>query len=469
MSINLISAIFRSPWYIDQDFVSSHAPLIAQFIQRGYVPVPGELQEEISKKPYAINPIIIGAGDPGKMVAQTITGSLKRGFDYDQAPRGSKVVIPIKGVLLKQDQDDGCGYFVAGMQTLARRIQEADQHPNIDGIILNIDSPGGTVDGTQALADAIKATQKPIVAFIDGMAASAAYFVASSADHIIAENESISAGSIGTMISIMDTQPYFEKLGVKFHDIFSTLSPDKNSDYMQALEGKYESIQKNWLDPFAKLFRDYVKANRPALGENTLTGKMFLAAESVKVNLIDEIGSIERAVEKIDELSGRSAQKTTPQSKPKQKTKMKNYSLLVALLAVDALEMTDDGVFLNEDQLQAIEQRLSAANQAETDFATANQSHTTEMEDLRQQHNTQLQGVQEQLTTAQSDLTAANNLVTERDNTIAQLTKGPAGTPAAATTAGDTHNASEDQLSDTVAELPTNDAIATLREAGFNY
>lgn len=459
MSINLISAILRSPWYIDQDFVASHAPLIAQFIQRGHVPIPGELQEEISKRPYAISsPVIVaGAGMSAAQVAAAVSGSMRRGYNYDEAPRGSKAVIPVKGVLLKYDQDDGCGYFVAGMQTIARRIQEADQHPNIDGIIIDLDTPGGTVDGTNALADAIKNTQKPVVGFISGMCASAGYFTGSSADYIIAENPSVSIGSIGVMISIMDTKPYFEKLGVKFHDIFSTLSPDKNADYMAALEGEYEPIQKNWLDPYAILFRDYVKANRPALTEETLTGKMFLAELAMKHNLIDEIGGIERAVEKLNELAGRKPQQTS-QSKPKQSAKMENLPLLVALLAVDSLEMTDDGVFLNEDQLQVIEQHIAAS--AQTSEALSN-SQT--------EHQNDVANLQQQLQAAQNDLTAAQNTISERDATIEQLTKGPATPPAAAATQTDSHEEGSDNLSETIAELPTAEAIATLRNAGFNY
>lgn len=466
MSIHLISAILRQPWYIEPDFVQAHAPLIAQFIQRGYVPVPGELREELSKKPYTIKAPVTGS-TAGAVAAAKIQGSLRSGYNYNEAPAGSKAVIPIKGVLLKEDQDDGCGYFVAGTQTIASRIREADQHPNINGIILNIDSPGGSVAGIQSLADTIKNTQKPIIAFVDGMAASAGYFAASAADYIMLENESISAGCIGTMISIIDTQPYFEAMGVKFHDIVSNLSPDKNADYYKALEGDYDPIKENTLDPLAKQFHDYVMAARPNIDKSALTGKMYFAADAQKLNLADEIGSIERAVQKLDEMAGITGpvaeaktgnQTIDPQPKPKNFTQMKNLPLLIALLAVDALEITDDGVFLNQTQLQTIEQRLAQALQAETDLTNANEAHQTAID-----------AVNAQLATAQEELQEARNQVAERDTRIEELTKGPGEPPAGAAAQTDGHTDGEEDLNPVVAELPTNEAIAKLREAGFNY
>lgn len=456
MSIHLISAILRQPWYIEPGFVQSHAPLIAQFIQRGYVPVPGDLQEELSKKPFFIRSAVTSAGSSLK-----IEGSLRTGYNYNNAPEGSKAVIPIKGVLLKDDQDDGCGYFVAGTKTISNRIREADQHKNINGIILNIDSPGGSVDGIQALADTIKNTQKPVIAFVDGMAASAGYFAASAADYIMLENESISAGCIGTQISIMDTQPYLEALGVKFHDIVSNLSPDKNADFTKALEGDYEPILKNTLDPLAKLFQDYVKSSRPNIDKSALTGKMYFATDALKLNLIDEIGSFERAVQKLDELAGEAgnnSQQPDSQFKPKNSTKMNKFPLLSALLAVDALESTDDGVFLNEDQLQVIEQRLTQALQAETDLTAA-----------KQDNQNSLDAINAQLTTAQTELQEARDMVAERDTRIVELTKGPASQPAAAAAQSDSHADGNDDLNPVVAELPTNEAIAKLREVGFKY
>lgn len=451
MSIKLISAILRAPWHIEPEFVQAHAPLIAQFIQRGYVPIPGKLQEEQNKKPYLItNPAIAALRADGN-------NSLYLDDDYDGAPDGSIAVIPVKGVLLKEDQDDGCGYFVAGTQTLAARIRQADENPNITGIILNIDSPGGMADGTLALADAIRNTKKPTVAFVDGMAASAAYWAASAADYIILENETISAGSIGTMISITDTRPYFEALGVKFHDIMSSLSPDKNADYFNALKGEYDPIKKHLLDPLTVQFRKSVKTARPDADDSTLTGAMYFAADAIRLKLADEIGPVSLAISKIYELAGHHDKPVKSDIKQKQ-VKMKNYPLLFAFLAIEALENTDEGSYLNEDQLTAIEQRLAEVATLEENNAAMGSAHTSAVDNL----NTQL-------TEAQSQISALQQQLAERDTTIQQLTKGPAAEPAAAVTQGDASADSLDQMNAEFKEMATVDAIQKLRASGFNY
>jgi ClpP class serine protease len=431
MSFLLLSAILRNPWYIDHDFVVSHAPLIANLLSKGPVHFPGTLPEDAGKVPYAI----------AAASAVSTMGSIREGYNYDSVPKGSKAVIPIKGILLKQDQDDGCGYFVAGMNTLAARIREADLHENIDSIILHFDSPGGTVDGTHALADAVKNVQKPIVAFVDGMLGSAAYFIASSCDRIIAENTSALIGSIGTMISMVDEQPYFEKLGVKFHNIVSDLSPHKNADFMAAHEGDYKPIKQNLLNPFAKIFQDYVQANRPKLSGDSIQGKVFLAEEAVGRNLIDGIGPIQSAVDALDQmilLSGHSTNAKT-------RSTMKNLPLLIALLAVESLESTDEGVFLNEDQLLLIEQRIAAANAADKLLQTAN--------DLA--------------SGLALEVTSTKDKIVELNEQIAGLQKLPAVIPAAAASSSDRIPDSTEDIIQVCETLSTSDAIAAVRKGGY--
>lgn len=458
MSILLISAILRKPWFIDQDFVTAHAPVIIPLIQRGYQPVPGTPIEEKSKIPYAVNSKGLIVTDNSS--THTVPGNIKSGYNYNEAPAGSIAVIPVKGVMLKEDLDDGCGYFVAGSQTIGRRIEEADKHPNIKGTILIMDGPGGTVDGTQALADVIKNATKPVVAFVDGMIASAHYFVASSADHIILENESASAGCIGTMLSIVDYQPYFESLGVKFHDIVSNLSPDKNKAYYQALEGNYDPIKENLLDPHAGIFVNYVKSNRPSVKEDALSGKHFLAVEALKVGLADEIGNFGRAVEKVNQLSDQAddqLQNSNSLPKPKQYLNMSKLSFLTALLAVEALEITDEGVFLNESQLNTIEARLAEASQLET-----------RLENASQENQTALQGVRDELATATQTIADRDATIAEQQTTIEQLTKGPGATPAGATAQNDA-TGEGDNLNEVIAGLSTAEAMQKLQEQGFKY
>jgi protease-4 len=248
------------------------------------------------------------------------------------------------------------------MDTLGSRVLDADQHPNISGIILYIDSPGGTVDGTQALADKVKSCKTPVVSFIDGLMASAALWVGTSASQVIAQNSTTEIGSIGVMVQFADMQPRWEKEGVKFHRINADQSQDKNKTFTDALNGDYSGIKTDQLNPLAEKFIAAVKANRPNLPDSVFTGKVFFADEALTLGLIDQIGSMEIAIAAVTVL----ASEITPIPDPPQSvnahkpiTKTMNLPLLIALLQVSSIETTEEGVFLNAQQLEAIEAALA--------------------------------------------------------------------------------------------------------------
>ncbi len=216
---------------------------------------------------------------------------------------GSVMVIPLKGPLMKDDQDGGmCGDTMIGMDSIAAAVRTARINPDVIGVIMHVDSPGGTVDGTENLANEIKACDKPIIALVDGMAASAAMWIASACDEIIINGETGEMGSIGVMCSFADMRPMLEKQGVVFHDIISELSPDKNRDFIEALKGDYKGIQEGTLKPLTKMFQDTVIKNRPLLNQGIdgiLSGKMFFAADAIKYGLADRMGNMDDALQLI--------------------------------------------------------------------------------------------------------------------------------------------------------------------------
>ena len=227
------------------------------------------------------------------------TGSNRSsGNPWDSAPKGSTAIIPIKGTLLKYGTM--CQY---GALELAQLIRLAAAHPNINAIVLDIDSGGGAVNAVAPLTEAIrfvKTTGKPIGASID-MACSAAYWVASETDILVADN-SISAmvGSIGVMLTFADMAARYEKEGIKIHTVYSKFSGQKNKEMADAMEGDYEAIQTNMLDPLAIRFRDAVKANRKGKlnlsDESILEGKTYFPEEGKSIGLIDKIGDSMAAV-----------------------------------------------------------------------------------------------------------------------------------------------------------------------------
>lgn len=381
MNVHLISAIIKGLWAIDPEAALSYAPLLNNLIGEG-------MKLEFSFDGQQFNPYAVGA------VAPIMAG---KWTSWEDVPEGSIAVIPLKGPLMKADQY--CGPI--GMASIGQIIKKADDSRKIDSIIFDIDSPGGTVDGTVALAEIIANVKKPNLTFANGQMGSGGLWIGSHANEVIAADNKTQIGSVGVILSFADLQPAYEKLGVKFHNIVSNLSPDKNKMFEMIREGKYDEYKKEVLDPLATDFQAAIKKNRPNVKDDQLTGKVYFA-ENLVGTMIDSIGNFDYAIERARVLAEDYKRKTSSNSNSNTQTAMKKqYSHVNAILGVEKLEATEEGVFLNEDQLQAMDTRLEKAGQDETALATAVQDKEK----------------------AEQDLATAQQSITEKDAEIADLKK----------------------------------------------
>ena len=274
----ILAEILSGAWLISKERSTAYASILLSMLKgESFSDVDSAMSRERNRS------YVIGAiGDQPQ----------RFGFADTNIPEGSVAIIPIRSEILKYDQP--CG--PRGSQSILSDVRSADQNPNIKSIVLVVDSPGGQVTGTDLLAEAICNSTTPVVAYIEGMAASAAYWIISGASKIIASSDLDRIGSIGTMLMVEDLQPALEAQGVKFHEIYASLSVDKNAEFNQVLDGKYESYQKNVLDVINSKFLTSIKANRSAVDDSTLTGKMYFAPEAIALGLVDEIGSLEYAI-----------------------------------------------------------------------------------------------------------------------------------------------------------------------------
>ncbi len=123
-------------------------------------------------------------------------------------------VIDIAGVMTK----GGSSMSRSGSTIRARQeVRRAANDPGVSGIVLRIDSPGGTVAGTSDLADEVTKAKakKPVYAYVEDGAASAAYWVASQANKVYANSPTANIGSIGTFISLEDQSGKYAAEGIK--------------------------------------------------------------------------------------------------------------------------------------------------------------------------------------------------------------------------------------------------------------
>lgn len=322
---------------VDPIFALSQGALIANILNPMMASEDGERENMTA---YAVSP-------------QAVTGvrySYWSGFD--NAPEDSVAIIRLRGALMKEDQS--CGPI--GMETVGQILREADSHRNISAIVLHVDSPGGTVDGTETLANIVKNSQKPIVTFVDGQMCSAALWIGTSSKETIASTDTDEIGSVGVLMQFADMQPYWEKQGIKFHMVTASTSPDKVAMWEELRAGKYESYIKEILDPLDEKFMNTIRENCPNATDEHLTGKVFFARDVMGV-FVDSIGTLEDAILRASKLAPAKDEITNPKNKVKRS--MKQFTKLNAVLGLESLESVEESVSLNEEQLDLVETALS--------------------------------------------------------------------------------------------------------------
>jgi signal peptide peptidase SppA len=281
--------IYNKPWLIEPQSALNLLELWERVISRE---TTWRAESEESHEGYFQIQKLFANSDVVFAPIDTYQAKSFKGFD------GANVaVIPVQGPLMKQDF---CGDF--GTATLANLFRLAENTRSVESIVLMIDSPGGTVDGTASFANAIKNSKKPTVAAVDGLAASAAYWLASSADEIIASSKTDVVGSIGTMVSWRDTTKMYENNGVVLRQYYATKSVDKNRAFNEANAGDGRMLVQEMLDPINNEFLSAVKNNRAGKldlqTEDVLTGKTYVASKAKQTGLIDNIMSFDNAVKR---------------------------------------------------------------------------------------------------------------------------------------------------------------------------
>jgi len=210
-------------------------------------------------------------------------------------------IIPIQGIIAKRmnllTQISGG----VSAQLVGRDIKEALANNTIKSILLDIDSPGGTIDGTQELADIIFAGrgQKPIVAYSDGMIASAAYWIGSAADRIYISGDTVTVGSIGVVASHIDYSRYEEKIGIKTTEIYAGKYKRIASQYQPLSEEGRQTIQDQVDFLYTVFVNEVAKQRSVSAGkvlENMADGKIFIGNQAISAGLVDDMATLDRLI-----------------------------------------------------------------------------------------------------------------------------------------------------------------------------
>jgi signal peptide peptidase SppA len=228
---------------------------------------------------------------------QRADGSVAQLYEMD----GGIATIPVHGELVNRGAWIGASSGLTSYEGLQAQLRDAANNPKVEGIVLDMDSPGGEAAGameTGALVQEIAAS-KPIVAYVDSLAASAGYAIASGASHIVT-TLSGRLGSIGVVMLHRDTTGQAAKSGVKPTIILSD-DADYKLDGSSLVPLTDDSIArlKASLNELRDLFYTTVTTNRAQLSANALRalkGGTKMGESAVKAGLADAVGGRDTAL-----------------------------------------------------------------------------------------------------------------------------------------------------------------------------
>jgi protease IV len=187
-------------------------------------------------------------------------------------------------------------------------LQQAREDDRVKGVVLEVDSPGGEVTASDMIYNAVAKTRarKPVVVYMDSLAASGGYYVSCGGKYLMA-NETTITGSIGVIIQTLNYEQLFNKVGLaavvfksgKFKDLLNGARP-MTPEERELMQGFVMNTYEKFLGIVAK------ERNLPAdrLRNSIADGRIFSGKEALANKLIDGVGQIEDAYVKAKQLSG---------------------------------------------------------------------------------------------------------------------------------------------------------------------
>ena len=209
--------------------------------------------------------------------------------DYTFSEAGGVAIIPVAGVI--GHKVSPIAKLLGAVDTLdiMAAIELAADDDEVDTIILDIDSPGGTVAGVPELAETVEAVQasgtKKIYAYTDSQMASAAYWLAAGANGIFAA-PSADVGSIGVYLPVMDTSAALKEQGVQVEIFKSGKYKAAGFPGVPLNEEVRKHLQLEVMDTYNE-FAGFVKKFRPELNYEHLQGQTFTGRRAADIGMID--------------------------------------------------------------------------------------------------------------------------------------------------------------------------------------
>lgn len=196
---------------------------------------------------------------------------------------GAVRIIEVRGLLARGVS--GWWPWATDFDDLEKALLDADDDETVSAIVLDVDSPGGTVNGTPEAADVLASIQKPVVAYTAGGMYSAAYYLAAAADMILARR-SAGVGSIGVIAAHVDYSAFYEREGIGI-DVFRSGENKAPGAFGLSLSHSQREMIQGMIDAMGDTFRAHVMTYRNEVDDGDMDGREFTGEQAVSRGLAD--------------------------------------------------------------------------------------------------------------------------------------------------------------------------------------
>ena len=230
-------------------------------------------------------------------------------FTLQGKERGKVLIIPISGFLSDAPKKGLLGDRPSLVQEVVSQLQMAEKDKEVKAVLLEINSPGGTITASDILYHEImgfkERTNTKIVAVLMDVAASGGYYIALPADRIVAHPTTIT-GSVGVIFTTPKVTGLMDKLGLAVEVNKSGKEKDIGS-YFRPSTPEEQRIFQELTDKMGGRFLDLVAKHRkmdPKVMTSISTARIYLAEEALQLKLIDSIGYLNDAISEAKGLAG---------------------------------------------------------------------------------------------------------------------------------------------------------------------
>lgn len=203
-------------------------------------------------------------------------------------------VVRMEGTMVTGEASDA---DTIGSEVVGRELRQAADDPMVEAIVLRVNSPGGSPAAAQEIIGDLEyaKTKKPVIVSMGDMGTSAAYYVSAHADRIYADPDTFTAG-VGVIWKFSDISNWMEKEGYNLTVIKSGSKKDMGSTARPISNDEQAYAQQIVSESFENFISD-VTTQRVIARSDIEDGRVIRGADAVKINVVDELGNLNDAID----------------------------------------------------------------------------------------------------------------------------------------------------------------------------